>query len=114
MSACISPFASFVYIARDLTGTGLRSLKYFEQIKAEYKRQLLSYVMSKRREEIKKNPKVGKHSSVDISDLPRFVFKEEVLKDKLHEVLPYWGILVLFNVVFFAASFSGFMRYDVR
>jgi ABC-type transport system involved in multi-copper enzyme maturation permease subunit len=42
--ACISPFANFVYIARDLTGTGLRSLKYFEQIEAEYKRQLLSNV----------------------------------------------------------------------
>ncbi len=112
--ACISPFANFVYIARDLTGTGLRSLKYFEQIKTEYKRQLFSYVMSKRREEIKKNPKVGRYSSVDISDLPRFVFKEEALKDKLIEVLPYWGILVLFNVVFFVAAFAGFMRYDVR
>ena len=112
--ACISPFANFVYIARDLTGTGLRSLKYFEQIKVEYKRQLFSYVMSKRHEEIKKNPKVGRHSSVDISDLPRFVFKEEALKDKLTVVLPYWGILVLFNVVFFVSAFAGFMRYDVR
>ncbi len=26
----------------------------------------------------------------------------------------YWGILVLFNVVFFVAAFAGFMRYDVR
>ncbi|UCE38953.1 MAG: ABC transporter permease subunit, partial [Thermoplasmata archaeon] len=112
--ACISPFANFVYIARDLTGTGLRSLKYFEKTKAEYKRQLLSYVMSKRREETKKNPEVGRHSWVDISDLPRFEFKEEALKDKLNAVLPYWGILVLFNVVFFAAAFAGFMRYDVR
>jgi len=42
------------------------------------------------------------------------VFKEEPLKDKLDAVLPYWGILVLFNVVFFVAAFAGFMRYDVR
>jgi hypothetical protein len=32
----------------------------------------------------------------------------------LNAALPYWGILVLFNVVFFAAAFTGFTRYDVR
>jgi len=51
---------------------------------------------------------------LDVSDRPRFVFKEELLKDKLIGVLPYWGILVFFNVVFFAVAFAGFMRYDVR
>lgn len=112
--ACISPLANLVYVARDLTGTGLRSLKYFEKTQAEYKGQLRSYVRSKMREERKKNPKVRRESLVDFSDRPRFVFKEEGLKDKLTEVLPYWGILVLFNVVFFVAAFAGFMIYDVR
>ena len=112
--ACISPLANFVYVARDLTGTGLRSLKYFEKTQAEYKGQLRSYVRFKMREERKKNTKVRRESLVDFSDRPRFVFKEEALKDKLIEVLPYWGILVLFNVVFFVAAFAVFMRYDVR
>ena len=51
---------------------------------------------------------------LDIRDHPRFVFQEEPLKDKVNEILPYWGILVLFNVVFFVTAFAGFMRYDVR
>jgi len=112
--ACISPFANFVYVARDLTGTGLRSLDYLEQTKDEYKRQVLSYVEKKIDDAREKDPALGEDSFLDVSDRPRFMFKEETLKDKLTEVLPYWGILVLFNVVFFAAAFTGFMRYDVR
>ncbi|HUU16747.1 MAG TPA: ABC transporter permease subunit [Sedimentisphaerales bacterium] len=112
--ACISPFANFVYIARDLTGTGLRSLKYFEQTKDEYEEQFVSYAEEKINDARKKNPAIDEEYFLDVSDRPRFAFKEEPLKGKLGEVLPYWGILVLFNVVFFAAAFAGFMRYDVR
>ena len=112
--ACISPFANFVYVARDLTGTGLRSLDYFEQTKGEYKQQLGSYADKKIDDMRKKEQAIGEESPLDVSDRPRFVFREEPLKDKVNEVLPYWGILVLFNVVFFVAAFAGFMRYDVR
>ncbi len=112
--ACISPYANFVYVARDLTGTGLRALDYFTQVKKEYDAQLLSYRIKKQKEAGEKNPTLEKTPSLDLSDRPRFVFREEPLKDKLGEVLPYWGILGLFNVVFFVAAFAGFMRYDVR
>jgi ABC-type transport system involved in multi-copper enzyme maturation permease subunit len=115
--ACISPFANFVYVARDLTGTGLRSLEYFEQVKDEYSGPygwIWPYVNKKVQDAQKKDPKFTWASFLDLGDYPRFEFKEEALKDKLVEVLPYWGILVLFNVVFFVAAFAGFMIYDVR
>ncbi len=112
--ACISPFADFVYVARDLTGTGLRSLEHFKQAKEEYRWQVGSYTDEKISDAREKNPALEEESLLDVSDRPRFVFKEEPLKDKLMGVLPYWGILVLFNVVFFVAAFAGFMRYDVR
>ncbi len=112
--ACISPFANFVYVARGLTGTGLRSLDYFESIQGEYRDQLRPYVRNTIEEAREKNPAFGEKSLLDVSNRPRFAFKEEVLKDKLNEILPYWGILVLFNVVFFVAAFTGFIIYDVR
>jgi ABC-type transport system involved in multi-copper enzyme maturation permease subunit len=112
--ACISPYASFVYVARDLTGTGLRGLDYFAQAAKEYGAQLGSYRSKKHSEPEAKNSALKKAPSWDVSDRPRFVFREEPLKDKLRAVLPYWGILGLFNVVFFVAAFAGFMRYDVR
>ncbi|MHC4227606.1 MAG: ABC transporter permease subunit [Planctomycetota bacterium] len=112
--ACISPYANLVYIARDLTGTGLQGLEYFKRTKDEYERQLRSYLQKKINNARKNNPEFEEESSLDVSDRPRFVFKEEPLRDKLAGVLPYWGILLLFNVVFFVAAFAGFMRYDVR
>jgi len=54
------------------------------------------------------------NSFIDLSDRPRFSYKEEPLKDRLAAVLPYWGVLIFFNVVFFAGAFVGFIRYDVR
>jgi len=111
--ACISPFANFVYVARDLTGTGLRSLEYFGQVKAEYRKRFERYAI--RQEAARdKDPARRGDAFLDLRDHPRFVFKEEALRGKLGEVLPYWGILILFNVVFFVAAFAGFMRYDVR
>jgi hypothetical protein len=71
-------------------------------------------VFKKQRDAEKNDPTFRDDSFLDLGDYPRFVFKEEALKDKLVEVLPYWGILVLFNVVFFVSAFAGFMRYDVR
>jgi ABC-type transport system involved in multi-copper enzyme maturation permease subunit len=113
--ACISPFTNLVYVVRDLTGTGLRSMDYLEHSKAEYREnQMRPYLNKKIQDARKKNPTLKEESLLDVSDRPRFVFKEEALKDKLNEVLPYWGILFTFNVVFFAAAFAGFMRYDVR
>ena len=112
--ACISPFANFVYVARGLTGTGLRSLEYFDQAKAEYRKRFWRHVFKKEEDAEKNDPTFRDDSFLDLGDYPRFVFKEESLRGKLNAVLPYWGILVLFNVVFFAAAFAGFMRYDVR
>jgi ABC-type transport system involved in multi-copper enzyme maturation permease subunit len=112
--ACISPFTNYVYIARDVTGTGLRSLEYFEQTKGEYEQKAYAYVDKKASEARKENPALEEDSFLDVSDRPRFIFKEEPWKDKLGAVLPYWGILGLFNLVFFAAAFAGFVRYDVR
>jgi len=113
--ACISPLANFVYVARDLTGTGLRSLDYFERSEGEYRdKRWGPYKKKKFQDAQKKDPTFTYRSFLDISDRPRFVFKEESLRGKLNAVLPYWGILVMFNVVFFAAAFAGFMRYDVR
>jgi len=112
--ACISPFANFVYVARDLTGTGLRSMEYFVQVQREYDTQFSKYMDKQVQEAEKNDPTFTWKSFLDLSERPRFVFKEESLRGKLNAVLPYWGILVLFNVVFFVVAFAGFMRYDVR
>lgn len=115
--AGISPLADYVYVARDLTGTGLRSLKYFEESASEYRLCFRDYatgvqvaVEAAHKNELE--PEGGWF--LDLRDHPRFVFQEESLRDKLGAALPYGGILVLFNIVFFLGAFVGFVRYDVR
>lgn len=112
--ACISPLANFVYVARDLTGTGMRSLEHFKLTKKEYINILWPYLENKYKALKKNDPTASYYSFLDISDRPRYAFKEESLKGKLGTVLPYWGILGLFNVVFLIAAFARFSRYDVR
>ena len=115
--AGISPLADFVYVARDLTGTGLRSMKYFGESMHEYMFRFGEYVSGVEAavvaaHENEPTPEGG--WPLDIRDHPRFVFQEESLKGKLKVVTPYWGVLVAYNIVFFAAAFAGFVRYDVR
>jgi hypothetical protein len=112
---CISPYANYLYLAMDLTGTGLHSSEHFSDLVGQFRVDQLIQYMSQKEEDAKKNdPTYTTHTILDVDDRPHFVFKEEPLKGKLYAALPYWGILVLFNVVFFAAAFAGFMRYDVR
>ena len=115
--AGISPLADYVYVARDLTGTGLRSLKYFEDSASEYRwrfRQYATGVQVAVEAAHKNEPKPEGGWFLDLRNHPRFVFQEESLRGKLGAALPYWGILVLFNIVFFLGAFVGFVRYDVR
>lgn len=111
--ACISPYANYLYLAMDLTGTGLRSLKHFRGVQAPYWNDVNRYVERTFADAQKKDPTVTSLSFVDFGNGPRFVFQEEPLKGKLNAALSYWGILVLFNIVFFVAAFAGFIRYDV-
>ena len=62
----------------------------------------------------KADPTFDSNAFLDISDRPRFSYREEPLKDRLQAVLLYFGILMFFNVLFFAGAFVKFIGYDVR
>jgi len=56
--ACISPYANYIYLATDLTGTGLRNLDYSEQIASEYYNMFYSYLEKKEQQAMKKRPDI--------------------------------------------------------
>ena len=112
---CISPYSNYLYLAMDLTGTGLHSSQHFTDLVNQHKKDQLIQYMYQVEEDAKKNdPTYTEDTILNVDDRPHFVFKEEPLKGKLYAALPYWGVLGLFNVLFFVAAFAGFMRYDVR
>jgi hypothetical protein len=51
---------------------------------------------------------------VDFDTVPKFREKEWALGESLRLAIWDIGLLVLFNFVFFAASWVSFMKYDVR
>jgi ABC-type transport system involved in multi-copper enzyme maturation permease subunit len=112
--SCLSPYADYVYVATDLSGTGLRSLDYFSRVSEEYYGGLWQYLEKKSELARKKDPTFNENSFLDVSDRPRFQYIEEPLKDRISGGLPYWGVLLFFNVVLFAAAFVRFIKYDVR
>jgi len=112
--ACISPYTNFVYVATDLSGTGLGSINYFGNFSGEYFSLFWDYIGKKVQEATQKDPTFDTNSFLDISNRPRFSFKEEPLKNRLYGVLPYWGVLIFFNILFFIGAFVKFIKYDVR
>ena len=112
--AGISPFAQYLFIATDLTGTGLRSLDHFSSISGEYEGALWGYVDKIAKEARLKDPTYDVNSFLDLHDRPRFNYTEELLRDKLNAVLPWWAALAAFSLFLFAGAFVAFLRYDVR
>jgi len=112
--ACLSPYANYVYLATDLTGTGLHSLSYFSRVASEYYAIMNPYLQSKEEQARQKDPTFGNNSFLNVRDRPRFIYREEPLSNRLGAGLPYWGFLLFFNVLFFVVAFVRFLRYDVR
>jgi ABC-type transport system involved in multi-copper enzyme maturation permease subunit len=111
----LSPLSSFIYLATDLSATGMRSLKHFGRLTERYDGIFGEYEKRKEAEMREKDPTIDIwNSPVDVSDMPRFQYTDEGLLDRFKGVLPFLTALILFNILFFTAAFFSFIRYDVR
>ena len=73
-----------------------------------------NYLQIKEEQAREKDPTFRNNSFLDVNDRPRFVFKQESLLNRFGAGLPYLGLLLFFNVLFFVMAFVRFLRYDVR
>jgi hypothetical protein len=55
-----------------------------------------------------------KPKPIDTNEMPSFSYTPVSLGDVFGASLPDIGLLALFNIIFFAAAYVGFLRYDVR
>lgn len=110
----VSPYADFLYLATDLTGTGIHAHEYFTDSIWAYYEELSPYIEKKEQEARKKDPLFDENTFIDISDRPRYTYREEPLMARLHAIRWHGVLLVVFNVLFLAGAFVSFFRYDVR
>jgi ABC-type transport system involved in multi-copper enzyme maturation permease subunit len=111
----ISPLAVFSYLATDLSSTGIRNAAYFERLRAVWDQAFGDYERKKLAELQAKDPATDWwNTAVDMSDRPRFEFREERLGARVQAALPGFVLLLGYGLVFFVLAYVSFLRYDVR
>jgi len=123
---CISPAVIYQRAGETIAGTGLNHcVNLYRQIR-QYQADLKEYIRSKDSEDPEslhllspfkyavRSWKTISHKAVDFDNVPKFQERDLALGESLKLAIWDIGLLVLFNIVFFAASFVSFLRYDVR
>jgi ABC-type transport system involved in multi-copper enzyme maturation permease subunit len=123
---CISPTVIYQRASEAIAGTGINHcVNLYQQIK-EYQASLKEYIRTKDAEDPDSLHLIFpeqssasawraiSHNPVDFSSVPKFKERDIALGQSLRLAIWDVGLLVLFNLVFFAASFVSFLRYDVR
>lgn len=123
---CLSPTVIYQRASEAIAGTGINHcVSLYLQIK-QYQPNLKEYIRSKDLEDPNSLhlifPEEGcaqywqtiSHRPVDFDTVPKFQERDLALGQSLKLAIWDIGLLALFNLVFFAASFVSFLRYDVR
>jgi ABC-type transport system involved in multi-copper enzyme maturation permease subunit len=111
----ISPLSDFTFLATDLTSTGLMNGRHFEELRRIWDQAYGDYVRARTESLQKKDPAVDWwNSPVDVSDMPRFQYKEEALAARIAGTLLPLGILAGLALLAFGAAYFSFVKYDVR
>jgi ABC-type transport system involved in multi-copper enzyme maturation permease subunit len=111
----VSPLAVFTYLATDLSSTGLRNGAYFSRISGVWDRAFWDYARKRIAELQAKDPTTDWWNiAVDMSDRPRFEYREEALGGRIQAALPGFLLLLGYGLVFFVLAYVSFLRYDVR
>jgi len=110
-----SPLAVFTYLATDLTSTGMKNAAYFERVSGVWDRAFWDYARKKIADLQAKDPATDWwNTAVDMSDRPRFEYREEGLGARVQAALPEFLLLLGYGLVFFVLAYVSFLKYDVR
>jgi hypothetical protein len=124
--ACLSPAVIYQRASEALAGTGInRCADLYRQVKW-YGMDLKEFTRSRDMEDPKSLHLIGpeqnmayswraiSHDPVGFETVPKFQERDLALGQSLKLAVWDIGLLVLFNLVFFAAAFVSFLKYDVR
>ena len=116
--ARVSPTASFALAASDLAGTSLELKQRFTESANLYQETYAAFInektdgmgggwWSRMNSDDEAEP-------IDPYELPVYEYEEPETGEFINGALPDMGILMVFNLLFFAGAFIRFLKYDVR
>lgn len=120
--ARISPSATFSITATTAAGTGIRLKDEFTQAAERYQGSFAEFLKEKTGEtpsggmifRISTDSTQQKKPPINAMEIPAFTFQPQPVEAILSPAAVNFGILALFNIIFFAGAFISFLRYDVR
>ncbi|MCK5558193.1 MAG: DUF3526 domain-containing protein, partial [Candidatus Hydrogenedentes bacterium] len=112
MISRLSPVSSYVYVATDVAGTGVRKHLHFMRALREYQRDFRGY-LNRKTEGAFTAGFSNEDESYDISDMPVFSYVEEPISARVAGSLLDFAMLGVEALFFFMAAFVSFVRADV-
>ena len=110
-----SPLAAFTYLATDLSSTGMRNEAHLGRLRGAWDRAFRDYARGRIADLQARDPATDWwNTAVDMSDRPRFQYREEPLGERASAALPGFLLLAGYGFVLFALAYVSFLRYDVR
>ncbi len=122
----VSPAEIYRQACEIIAGTGVQRFSQLCRQRARYQDELREYICSRDSEDPASlhlpsddNYAAGawktiSHARVDFDTVPKFHERDLALGESLKLAVWDIGLLVLFNLAFFAAAFVSFSHYDVR
>ena len=122
----ISPTEIYRQACETIAGTGIGRFSELRRQISRYQADLKEYIRSRDAEDPNSLHlpydemytaqlwRTISHNPVDFGTVPKFQERDLALGQSLKLAIRDIGLLALFNLVFFAASFVSFLRYDVR
>ncbi len=120
--ARFSPSAAFSLTATAAAGTGIRLKDEFTHAAERYQGSFAEFLKEKTGEtpnggmifRISTDNTQKPKPPINATEIPTFTFQHQPVETVFGSVAINFGILALFNIVFFAGAFLSFLRYDVR
>ncbi len=120
--ARISPASTFTLATTELAGTSLHLERQFRDAASAYQQSYASFMFKKTGVNLSRGMIIFRSSDgeeekpkpINAHELPSFAFSLPGLAESMRSALPDLGLLVLYNMLFFAGAFVAFLRYDVR
>ncbi|MBI5471760.1 MAG: ABC transporter permease [Ignavibacteriae bacterium] len=120
--ARVSPAATFALATTALAGTSLDLEYLFRDAALAYQQAYAGFMFKKTGVNLSRGMIImrtesgdpEKPKSINANELPVFTYSERGVSEVMQAVLPDIGLLLLYNVLFFAGAFVAFLRYDLR
>ena len=121
--ARLSPSALFSLASTNLVGNSLDMKQHFIDEATGYQSTYAQFMKEKTGMNLggdvimlkmKRGGEEEEEKPIDPKELPEFYYQSEPISQVVEKAVLDLGLLLLYNLVFFAGAFVGFLKYDVR